>query len=90
MLKNVITKNDEGDLFNIANNFAIRHDNEEQKTSYDRALWLSWMFLFLSSYATLRRAQVAGIEDQQRRCAVGDPFIGTSQQRRLNRYQGMT
>jgi hypothetical protein len=46
MLKNVITKNDEGDLFNIANNFAIRHDNEEQKTSYDRALWLSWMFYF--------------------------------------------
>lgn len=45
-LRKVLTKNDENDLFNIANNFAIRHDNDNQKTGYDRALWLSWMFYF--------------------------------------------
>ena len=45
-LKKAITKNDEGDLFNIANNFAIRHNNDKQKTDYDKALWLSWMFYF--------------------------------------------
>lgn len=41
-----ITKNDERDLFNIANNFAIRHHNDKQKTKYDESLWLSWMFYF--------------------------------------------
>lgn len=35
---------DERDLFNIANNFAIRHLNELQKGNYDSASWLSWMF----------------------------------------------
>jgi hypothetical protein len=42
-MKAVITANDEGDVFNIANNFGIRHKNEKQKTDYD-PLWLSWMF----------------------------------------------
>lgn len=45
-LKGVITAKDEGDLFNIANNFAIRHNNDKQKTNYDKSLWLSWMFYF--------------------------------------------
>ena len=45
-LKNAISAKDEADLFNIANNFAIRHNNDKQKTKYDRSLWLSWMFYF--------------------------------------------
>ncbi|PZV08090.1 MAG: hypothetical protein DCF32_05710 [Leptolyngbya sp.] len=45
-VKNLLTKADEKDLFNIANNFGIRHYNDQQKTSYDTALWLSWMFYF--------------------------------------------
>lgn len=45
-LKHALSKKDEGDLFNIANNFEIRHRNEKQKTQYDRSLWLSWMFYF--------------------------------------------
>ncbi len=39
-----ISNADERDLFNIANNFGIRHFNDKQKSGYDRALWLSWMF----------------------------------------------
>lgn len=35
---------DEADLFNIANNFSIRHLDEKQKGKYDSALWHSWMF----------------------------------------------
>jgi hypothetical protein len=35
---------DEADLFNIANNFTIRHLNEKQKGNYDSPLWHSWMF----------------------------------------------
>ena len=45
-LRQVITKKDEGDLFNIANNFAIRHHNERQQSDYDQAIWLGWMFHF--------------------------------------------
>lgn len=45
-IKALLTKADESDLFNIANNFGIRHHNDQQKTSYDTAIWLSWMFYF--------------------------------------------
>ena len=45
-VKSILTKQDEKDLFNIANNFGIRHHNEKQKTNYDTALWLSWMFYY--------------------------------------------
>ena len=45
-VKSLLTNRDEADLFNIANNFEIRHHNEKQKNSYDAAIWLSWMFYF--------------------------------------------
>ncbi len=45
-VKSILTKQDEIDLFNLANNFGIRHHNEKQKTNYDKALWLSWMFYY--------------------------------------------
>ena len=48
-VKELLIKQDEKDLFNIANNFGIRHHNEQQKTSYDTSLWLSWMFYFYLS-----------------------------------------
>ncbi len=58
-LKGVITTKDEGDLFNIANNFAIQHNNDKQKTQYDRSLWLSWMFYFYLAtlHLALRRLE---------------------------------
>lgn len=45
-LKSVLARQDEADLFQIANNFGIRHHNQLQKTDYDEAIWLSWMFYF--------------------------------------------
>ena len=45
-VQKLLTRQDERDLFNIANNFGIRHHNDQQRTSYDAALWLSWMFYF--------------------------------------------
>lgn len=42
-LKSNMLKGDESDLFNIANNFTIRHMREGQKGDYG-PLWLSWMF----------------------------------------------
>lgn len=45
-VKALLTSSDDKDLFNIANNFGVRHHNDKQKTTYDAALWLSWMFYF--------------------------------------------
>jgi hypothetical protein len=45
-VKALLTSADEKDLFNIANNFGIRHHNEKQRTAYDTSIWLSWMFYF--------------------------------------------
>ncbi|MHB8858855.1 MAG: hypothetical protein ACYC6Z_05135 [Thermoleophilia bacterium] len=44
--KAVLKSKDEADLFNLANNFGIRHHNAEQKTDYDPAIWLSWAFYY--------------------------------------------
>lgn len=35
---------DESALFDIANNFHVRHDNRKQKVAYDEDVWLRWMF----------------------------------------------
>lgn len=48
-LAEVLTKKDDGALFDIANNFGIRHHNPAQKTDYDHTIWLSWMFYFYLS-----------------------------------------
>jgi hypothetical protein len=49
------------DLFNIANNFQIRHNNESQKDNYSRS-WMSWIFyLYLSSIHLLLRIRRKGI-----------------------------
>ena len=55
----LLTTKDESDLFNIANNFGIRHNNDKQKTSYDAAIWLSWMFYFYLStiHVVLRKIE---------------------------------
>lgn len=46
LVKEVLKNDDERDLFNIANNFGIRHLNDKQKLGYDPAVWLSWMFYY--------------------------------------------
>jgi hypothetical protein len=55
-VKKVISKKDEGDLFVIANQFGIRHHNDQQKQDYDKAIWYSWMFYYYlaSIHACLR------------------------------------
>jgi len=45
-VKKVLSSKDESDLFNLANNFGIRHHNLRQKTDYDKAIWYSWMFYY--------------------------------------------
>jgi len=67
-LKSVISTKDEGDLFNLANNFGIRHHNDRQKTAYDARIWLSWMFYFYLStlHAQIRRLKSASASPQSR------------------------
>lgn len=47
---------DESALFNIANKFAIRHDNREQRGDCDKAAWLSWSFyVYLATIHAVER-----------------------------------
>jgi hypothetical protein len=48
-IKKVLTQKDENDLFNIANNFGIRHHDNKQKINYDQEIWLNWMFYYYLS-----------------------------------------
>lgn len=61
-VKQHLLKKDEAELFNIANNFGVRHHNANQKTDYDAALWQSWMFyVFLSTiHLVLRKIDAEG------------------------------
>lgn len=62
-LKQTLIQEDERDLFNIANNFGIRHHRENQKTNYDKAIFYSWMFYY---YLTTIHAVVRLIERQKK------------------------
>jgi hypothetical protein len=56
-LKKVLLTADEKDLFNIANNFGIRHHNQRQRTAFDSNIWTSWMFyIYLATiHAAIRQ-----------------------------------
>lgn len=55
-LEKVLNKKDTNDLFQIANNFALRHHNPDQKKDYDKEIWLDWIFQYYLStcVATLK------------------------------------
>jgi len=48
----LLTKKDAGDLYNIANNYGIRHHNLSQKNDYEKDIFLKW--IFYSYLATIR------------------------------------
>jgi hypothetical protein len=50
-LGTVLASKDESALFDLANSFAIRHHNPNQKNNYDQSIWYAWMFHFyLATY----------------------------------------
>lgn len=55
-IKEEMLPKDERELFLLANGFAIRHNNREQRSDYDDAIWLSWAFyVYLATiHAVLR------------------------------------
>jgi hypothetical protein len=52
---------DEDDLFNIANNFALRHHNLRQKDNYDDAC-LTWMFYVYLATTHLILGRIGGVD----------------------------
>ena len=48
-VKRVLHNKDESALFELVNNFGVRHFNPKQKIEYDKPIWLSWMFYFCLS-----------------------------------------
>ena len=58
-LEKVLDRKDESDLFEIANQFALRHHNPKQKSNYDRNIWYAWIFHFyLATYHAVVRMLV--------------------------------
>jgi hypothetical protein len=50
-LEKVIKPKDSSVLFNIANNFSIRHHEPKQNSNYEKEIWYPWMFHFyLATY----------------------------------------
>ena len=59
-IKESMLSADEGALFNIANNFALRHNNRQQKGDYDRVTWLRWTFyVYLATIHAVLRIRTA-------------------------------
>ena len=55
-LEKALNRKDEAALFDIANNFAIRHHDPKQQRGYDQAIWYSWVFHFyLATYHAVIR-----------------------------------
>jgi len=60
-VKEHLSKKDEADLFNIANNFALRHHRADQRDDYDDA-WLTWMFYVYLATVHLVLGRIHGHE----------------------------
>lgn len=53
-IKEYMFRTDENRLFEIANQFGVRHHNVEQKTDFDKNIWLEWIFYsYLNSINTI-------------------------------------
>jgi hypothetical protein len=64
-VKAALNSKDEGDLFALVNGYGIRHRRIDQKTNYDEAIFLSWMFNYLlaalhASTRLINRSKASG------------------------------
>ncbi len=60
-----LSKKDDAMLFDIANNFAIRHHDPKQKINYDKNIWYAWIFHFyLATYHAAIRIIIKNEEKQ--------------------------
>lgn len=64
-VKAALNSKDEADLFTLVNGYGIRHKRADQKTNYDEAIFLSWMFNYLlaalhASTRLINRSKASG------------------------------
>jgi hypothetical protein len=70
LLKEELLRPDEGALFNIANNFDLRHRKPDQRTDYDPA-FLEWIFhWYLATVSLIRR-----LADRDDITSPGSPVV---------------
>lgn len=67
-LERALEKKDDSAIFDIANNFAIRHHDPRQKTGYDEKIWYAWMFHFY--LATYHATVNLLLKEQQSKAAI--------------------
>jgi len=68
----VLDAKDESAIFDLANNFAIRHHNPNQKRNYDQAIWYSWIFHFyLATYHAAVRLLIKHDKNKKRPASSG-------------------
>ncbi|MFC1432730.1 hypothetical protein ACEZDB_18975 [Streptacidiphilus sp. N1-3] len=60
LVKDQLLSKDEGALFQIANQFGIRHQDAKQQTKYDAGLYLDWIFYWYTATIDLTNRIVAG------------------------------
>ncbi|MFK4474918.1 hypothetical protein ABH897_004686 [Paenibacillus sp. RC73] len=72
-IKEHMFSKDESELYNIANNFAIRHHNDKQKKDYD-ALWLSWIFYIYLSTIHMMVRTIKKAESSEGRRSIESKF----------------
>lgn len=60
--KRLLSKADESDLFDLANNYTVRHLNQRQKADFDQEVWYEWMFY---TYLATIRALLRVIESER-------------------------
>jgi hypothetical protein len=71
-LNEVLDRKDESAIFDLANNFAIRHHNPNQKRNYDQAIWYSWIFHFyLATYHAAVRLLIKHEKNKKRPASKG-------------------
>lgn len=70
-LQQALDRKDESALFEIANNFAIRHHDPKQKSNYDQGIWYNWIFHFyLATYHAVIRSLIKQEKTKKRTARV--------------------
>jgi len=71
-----VPSREEARLFEIANQYGIRHHNSTQSTDYDPGVWLDWIFFSFLNAITLSTALIARLSSSvDEESAYGDlPF----------------
>jgi hypothetical protein len=63
LVKQELLRKDEGALFQLANEFGVRHQNANQRTDYDEQPYLEWIFYWYLATINLTDRIISGQDD---------------------------